>query len=62
MSQPTVVCSNKVRAKLKAERESLSQQRILCRNIVEEECQRYCHDTLNFVVTMINVNGKETLS
>ena len=62
MSQPTNVCRNKVRAELKAKRESLSRQIILCRNIAEEECKHYCRDTLNFVVTMIKANGKETLS
>ena len=62
MSQPAVVCRKKVRAELKAERESLSQQRILCCNIAEEECKHYYHDTLNFVTTMIKANDKETLS
>ena len=62
MSQPVAVCHNKVQAKLKAERESLSRQRVLCRNIAEEECKHHCRDTLNFVVTMIKANGKGTLS
>ena len=62
MSQPEVVCRNKGRVELKAERESLSRQRILCCNIAEEECKHYYRDTLNFVVTMIMANGKETLS
>ena len=62
MSQSAAVCCNKVRAELKEKRESLLRQRILCRNIAEEECKHYCHDTLNFVATMIKENGKETLS
>ena len=62
MSQLAAVCRNKVKAELKGERESLLRQRILCRNIAEEECKHYCRDTLNFVTTMIKVNDKETLS
>ena len=59
MSQPADVCHNKVQAKLKEEIEPLSQQRILCHDIAEEECKEDYHDTLNSVVTMIKENGKE---
>ena len=37
MSQPAAICRNKVQVELKAEIESLSQQRVLCRDIAEEE-------------------------
>ena len=62
MSQPTVVYRNKVQAKLKAEIESLSRQRIFYRDIAEEECKVDYRDTLNSVATMIMVNGKGTMS
>ena len=62
MSQPAVVCRNKVQAELKAKIESLLQQTVFCRNIVEEECNHYCRYTINSVVTMIKENGKRTLS
>ena len=62
MSQPATVCRNKVQAKLKAEIESLSRQRVFCRDITEEECKEDCRDTLNYVTTMIKANGKGTLS
>ena len=53
MSQPTAVYCNKVQAELKVEIESLSRQRVLCRDIAEEECKEECRDTLNSVETMI---------
>ena len=62
MSHPTAACRNKVKAELKAEIESLLQQRVFCPDIAEEECKEDCRDTLNSVVTMIKANGKGTLS
>ena len=62
MSQPVVVCRNKVQAELKAEIESLSQQRVFCHDIAEEECKEDCSDTLNSIATMIKANVKGTLS
>ena len=62
MSQPAAICRNKVQVELKAEIESLSQQRVFCRDIAEEECKEDCRDTLNSVATMIKENGKGTLS
>ena len=62
MLQPAAICRNKVQAELKAERKSLSQQRVFCCNTVEEECKHYCCDTLNSVETMIKANDKGTLS
>ena len=37
MSQPTTICHNKDQVELKVEIESLLRQRVLCRDIVEEE-------------------------
>ena len=62
MLQPAVVCRNKVQAELKAEIESLSRQRVFCRNIAEEECKEDYRDTINSIATMIKANGKGTLS
>ena len=62
MLQPVVVCRNKAQVELKAEIESLSQQRVFCRDIAGEECKEDYHDILNSVVTMIKENGKGTLS
>ena len=53
MSQPEAVCHNKVQAELKAEIESLSQQRVFFRDIAEEKCKEDCCDTLNSVARMI---------
>ena len=58
MSQPATVCRNKVQAELKVEIESLTRQRVFCRDIAKEECKEYCHDTLNSITTMIKENGK----
>ena len=58
MSQPAAVCRNKVQAELKAVIESLSQQRVFCHDIVEEECKEDCRDTLKSVAKMIKANGK----
>ena len=58
MSQPATVCCNKVQAELNAKIESLSQQRVFCHNIVEEECKEYCRDTLNSIATIIKANEK----
>ena len=68
MSQPAVVCRNKVMTEqgrkriFVATKNFMSRQRILCRNIFEEEGENYCRDTLNSVMTMIKANGKGTLS
>ena len=62
MSQPAVVCRNKVQAELKAEIESLSRQRVFYCDITEEECKEDYRNTLNSVATMIKANGKGTLS
>ena len=61
-SQPAVECRNKVQAEHKVKIESLSRQRVFCRDIAKEECKEDCRDTLNFVATMIKANGKGTLS
>ena len=61
MSQPAVVCRNKVQVELKAEIESLSRQRKVCHDIAKE-VKEDCRDTLNFVATIIKANGKGTLS
>ena len=61
MSQPAAVCHNKVQAELKVEIESLSRQRVFCRDIAEEECKEDCRDTLNSIATLIKANGRGTL-
>ena len=62
MLQLVAVCRNKVLAKLKAEIESLSRQRVFYRDIAEKECKEDCRDTLNSVATMIKANDKGNLS
>ena len=62
MSQPIVVCRNKVQSEFKAEIESLPRKRVFYRGIVEEECKEDCRDNLNSIVIMIKVNGKGTFS
>ena len=62
MSQPVAICHNKVQAELQEEIESLLSQRVLCCDTAEEEYKEDYRDTLNFVVTMIKANGKETFS
>ena len=62
MSQPVAVCRNKVQVELKAQIESLSRQRVFCRDIAKEECKEDCRDTLNSVATMIKATDKGTLS
>ena len=62
MSQPAIVCRNKVQAKLKAKIELYRDKHYFFHDIAEEECKEDCRDTLNFVVTMIKANGKGTWS
>ena len=55
MSQPVDLCRNKVQAELKEEIE-------LFHDTAEEVCEEDCRDTLDYVVTLIKVNGSGTLS
>ena len=40
MSQPAAVCHNKVQAELKAEIESLSQQRVFCHDMMKNNVKK----------------------
>ena len=62
MSQPVVVCRNKVQAELKEKIESLSRQKVFCHDISKEECKEDCRVTLNSVVTMIKAIDKGNFS
>ena len=56
MSRQAAVCCNKVQVELKEEIESLSRQRVFCRDIAEEECKEDCRDTLNSVATLLTLS------
>ena len=62
MSQLTAVCWNKVQVELKAEIEFSHDKEFFCRNIIEEDCEEDCRDTLYSVAILSKANGSETLS
>ena len=55
MSQPADLCRKKVQAELKEEIE-------LCRDTIEEVCEKDCCDTLDSVARLIKANGSGTFS
>ena len=62
MSQPAFVCRNKVQAELKAEIEFSCDKEFFYREIIEEDCEEDCRDTLYSIATLSKANGSETLS
>ena len=61
MSQPVVLCRNKVQVELKEEIELCRDKEFFCRNTVEEACEEDFRDTLDSVATWIKANGNGTL-
>ena len=62
MSQPAVVCRNKVQVEFKEEEVLYRDKEFFYRDIAKEECKEDCRDILYSVATLSKANGSETLS
>ena len=62
MSQPAALCRIKVQAELNDEIKFCCDKEFFCHDTTEEVCEGDCHDTLDFVATLIKENGSGNLS